>query len=410
MTGADGDYLRISKKRSGQVNSTKTNRMTISLGGETVAGGGPARNLVQNLLDRADVRLDGGRSWDMKVNDQRLYRRLLCHGSLGLGESYMDGWWECEKIDELIRRLLRANLQRRLCSPKELVDLLRARCLNLQCGSRAWVVGERHYDIGDDLYRAMLDDRMTYSCAYWKDADNLDAAQEAKLDLIAKKLRLESGMRVLDIGCGWGGAAQFLAEKYGVEVVGVTISVNQASHARERCKGLPVEIRLEDYRKVQGRFDRIYSIGMFEHVGYKNYRTYMRVVRRLLTENGLFLLHTIGSGSDRKAVRTEPWIDRYIFPNSMLPAAGQLLQCFSDIFRLEDWHNFGLDYDRTLMQWHRNFEAAWPELAKRYNERFRRMWKYYLLSCAGSFRARTNQLWQLVLAPAGAETGYVSVR
>ncbi len=322
----------------------------------------------------------------------------------------MDGWWECDRIDELIAKLLKADLHRSLYSPRELLDLLLAKCMNRQCRSRAWIVGERHYDIGDDLYEAMLDKRMNYSCAYWKDAADLDTAQDAKLELIARKLYLEPGMKVLDIGCGWGGAARYMAENYGVEVTGVTISKNQAATARERCRDLPVEIRLEDYRSLRGTFDRIYSIGMFEHVGYKNYRSYMRIVRDLLAKDGLFLLHTIGSGSSRKVVRMDPWVERYIFPCSVLPAAGQLLQSFGGVFLLEDWHNFGVDYDKTLMQWYRNFEAAWPRLAERYGERFYRMWKYYLLACAASFRVRYNQLWQLVLAPDGVETGYESVR
>jgi cyclopropane-fatty-acyl-phospholipid synthase len=365
---------------------------------------------VQALLNRADVRLDGNRPWDLQVKDQRLFSRLLWNGSLGLGESYMDDWWDCERMDELICRLLKADLDSRLFSPRELIDLLLARCMNMQCRSRVWIVGERHYDIGEDLYRAMLDDKMIYSCAYWKDAADLDAAQDAKLDLIARKLHLERGMKVLDIGCGWGGAARYLAERYEVEVTGVTISKNQAATARERCKGLPVDIRLEDYRSLHGRFDRIYSVGMFEHVGYKNYKPYMLIVRDLLVKDGLFLLHTIGSGSSRKEVRNDPWIERYIFPCSMLPSADQLLQSFGGLFLLEDWHNFGVDYDKTLMQWYRNFEAAWPELAEGYGERFYRMWKYYLLACAASFRVRKNQLWQLVLAPAGVEKGYESVR
>jgi cyclopropane-fatty-acyl-phospholipid synthase len=393
------------------VNTIKSNDMALSLGGEVAAPRSSlAKTLLQRLLARADVRIDGDRPWDLKVKDPRLFWRLLLHGSLGLGESYMDGWWECQRIDELIRRLLKADLDRGLYSPREVIDLLLARCMNMQSRSRAWIVGERHYDIGDDLYRAMLDSTMSYSCAYWKDATDLDAAQEAKLDLIARKLRLSPGMRVLDIGCGWGGAARYLAERYSVTITGVTISNNQAATARERCHGLPVDIRLQDYREVRGKFDRIYSIGMFEHVGYKNHRPYMRIVRELLAEDGLFLLHTIGSGSSRKVVRTDPWMERYIFPGSTLPTGSQLVESFKDYFLLEDWHNFGVDYDKTLMQWYRNFEAAWPRLAGNYSERFYRMWKYYLLACAASFRARKSQLWQLVLAPAEAERGYESVR
>jgi cyclopropane-fatty-acyl-phospholipid synthase len=390
------------------MNSVKENRMHLSFRRDTGLAAKPGKVFVQNLLAPADVRVDGKRPWDLRVRNQRLFRRLLCHGSLGLGESYMDGWWDCEQIDEMICRLFRGRLDSRVLSPHEFVDYLAARCLNRQSRSRSWQVGRRHYDIGDDLYGCMLDSRMIYSCAYWKNAADLDAAQEAKLELIAAKLRLAPGMKVLDIGCGWGGAARYFAERYGVLVTGVTISEKQYRTGREICRGLPVDILLADYRKLTGRFDRIYSVGMFEHVGYKNYRSYMRIVRKLLAEDGLFLLHTIGN--NRKTVHIDPWIDRYIFPNSMLPSAGQLIHSFENIFVLEDWHNFGIDYDKTLMQWHANFEAAWPQLAGRYDERFYRMWKYYLLACAGSFRARKNQLWQLVLSPTGVPNGYESFR
>lgn len=390
------------------MNALMMNRMLRPILGQTGVAKKTAGSLLQELFEPADVRFDGKRPWDITVKNQDFYRRILCHGSLGMGESYMDGWWECERPDEMVCRLIKRGLNHRIRSPRELTDYLLARCTNKQCISRAWQVGRHHYDIGDDLYRRMLDERMMYSCAYWREAEDLDEAQQAKLDLIAGKLRFEPGMEVLDIGCGWGGAARYFARRYGVKVTGVTISEKQAETARRECQGLAVEIMLLDYRHLTSRYDRIYSIGMFEHVGYKNYTTYMEKVRRLLHPEGLFLLHTIGN--NRRTVRIDPWIERYIFPNAMLPSADQLIRSFAGLFILEDWHNFGADYDRTLMEWHANFETAWPELAKRYGERFRRMWKYYLLACAGSFRARKNQLWQLVLSPSGVREGYERVR
>jgi cyclopropane-fatty-acyl-phospholipid synthase len=305
---------------------------------------------------------------------------------------------------------MHARLNRRVAARRLLLDMLVAKVVNLQTKSRAFRVGREHYDIGNELYERMLDRRMMYSCAYWKDAADLDAAQEAKLDLSARKLGLEPGMRVLDIGCGWGGTAQFFAERYGCEVVGVTVSREQAEYGRELCRGLPVEIRLQDYRDVHERFDRVVSIGMFEHVGYRNYRTFMEAVRRNLAEEGLLLLHTIGG--NRSVHQGDPWLSRYIFPNSMLPSAKQITTAAEGLFVLEDWHNFGAHYDTTLQHWFANFRAHWPELRDSYgySERFARMWTYYLLSCAGSFRARHNQLWQVVLSPHGVPGGYQAPR
>ncbi len=366
------------------------------------------RHTVEKLLAEADVQVNGSRPWDIQVHEEKFYTRVLAEGSLGLGESYMDGWWDCERLDEFFCKILRAGLDQKVKPLKMIFDSLVARIYNFQTPARSFKVGETHYDIGNDLYSRMLDRLMIYSCAYWKDATALDEAQEAKLNLIARKLNLKPEMKVLDIGCGWGGTAKFLAENYGVRVVGVTVSKNQASFAREFCRSLPVEVRLEDYRELNEKFDRVISVGMFEHVGYKNYRTFMKVVRRCLKDDGLFLLHTIGSNIS--VVKTDPWIEKYIFPNSMLPSAKQICEASEGVFVMEDWHNFSVHYDKTLMAWYRNFENAWDDLKERYGERFYRMWKYYLLSCAGAFRARVNQLWQIVFSPRGVVGGYESIR
>jgi cyclopropane-fatty-acyl-phospholipid synthase len=379
--------------------------------GQTWHGGAraiPGADAVAALLEAADVRLDGDRPWDLQVHDDRLFSRLLSEGSLGAGEAYMDGWWDCRRLDELFARLVRARLHERIRPWIAIRRSIVARFVNLQTARRAWTVGRRHYDIGDDLYEHMLDRRMIYSCGFWDGAADLDEAQEQKLRLVFDKLALRPGQRVVDIGCGWGGAARYAAERYGVTVTGVTVSRHQAETARRVCAAWPVEILLCDYRELPGRieepFDAAYSIGMFEHVGHKNFETYVRVVRDILTEDGLFLLHTIGT--DRPTTTTDPWIERYIFPNSMLPSASQLTRAFEPHFILEDWQNFGVDYDRTLMVWEERFRHAWDELRRRYDERFYRMWRYYLLSSAGAFRARSNQLWQLVLSPTGLADGY----
>ena len=359
---------------------------------------------IEHLLSLADVEVNGRRPWDIHIHNENFYQTVLKYGSLGLGETYMDGWWDSPLVDELICRILKADIQNRVNSPQDIICYIQAVLLNQQCPKRSYVVGEKHYDIGNELYEHMLDKHMIYSCAYWKNAASLDEAQEAKLDMVCRKLELKPGMRVLDIGCGWGGMARFAAQNYGAEVLGITISKEQVALARKRCEGLPIEIRLQDYRSLDEKFDRILSLGMFEHVGYKNYRTFMKKVRNLLKEHGLFLLHTIGSNRSHKT--TDSWINKYIFPNSMLPSSKQITAAFEGEFVLEDWHNFGADYDRTLMHWFENFKRNWYILQKSYDERFFRMWSYYLLSCAGSFRARHNQLWQIVLSPQGIPGGY----
>ncbi|WP_425495898.1 cyclopropane fatty acyl phospholipid synthase [Oleiagrimonas citrea] len=356
------------------------------------------------LLAKADIHLDGPAPTDIHVHDSRLYARVFAHGSLGLGEAYMEGWWDAEDLPGFFTRILAAQLDRDLKTLDTLIAHLKARFVNLQRGEHAFEIGKAHYDLGNDLFKAMLGKRLVYSCGYWAEADNVDDAQEAKLDLVCRKLKLKPGMRVLDIGCGWGEALKFAAERYGVEGVGVTVSQEQAEFARELCAGLPVEIRLQDYHDVDETFDAIYSIGMFEHVGGKNYRSYFEMVRRCLKPDGLSVLHTIGSNG--APAQPDPWIEKYIFPNSMIPAASQVASALEDLFVVEDWHNFGPDYDRTLMAWTANFDAAWPQLSANYDETFRRMWHFYLATSAAVFRSRRDQLWQLTLSPDGVPGGY----
>lgn len=363
---------------------------------------------IEELLNLAGVAIDGDAPTDLRVIDPRLYSRILAHGSLGLGEAYMDGWWDTGDLDGFLFRLLDTRLDERVGGFEDAWLHIKSRFLNLQRGRRAYEVGERHYDLGNDLFQAMLGKRLVYSCGYWKDATNLDDAQEAKLELIFRKLGLKPGMRVLDIGCGWGEALKLAAERYGVSGVGVTVSQEQADYAREISKGLPIEIRLADYRTLDEKFDRVFSIGMFEHVGVKNYRTYFDVARRCTAEDGLFVLHCIGSNVSSN--HTDPWIAKYIFPNSMVPSAEQIAAASEDVFVTEDWHNFGADYDLTLMAWRANFDHAWASLAERYGERFRRMWRFYLSASAAVFRARRDQLWQLVMSPRGVRGGYRAPR
>ena len=369
----------------------------------------PAQRIARELLETADIAVNGDKPWDLQVRDERFFSRVLAGGSLALGETYMDGWWDCDALDELVKRILSQDLQEKIRpSLQVLVLWLRSTLVNLQSRGRAYNIGRRHYDLGNDLYRLMLDKGMNYSCGYWRRARNLDDAQTDKLELICRKIGLEKGMRVLDIGCGWGGFARHAAERHGATVVGITVSKEQAELARGLCAGLPVEIRLQDYRDLAESFDRIVSIGMIEHVGVKNYRRYMEIASRCLGPEGLFLLHTIGSNVSGHV--PDAWSDRYIFPDSMLPSMRQLSAAAEGLFKMEDMHSFGHYYDPTLVAWNRNFTEGWPRIAERYGERFFRMWRFYLLSSAGSFRARHNQLWQLVLSPRKSTRVYESIR
>ncbi len=364
---------------------------------------------IKKILLSAGVEVNGKNPWDIRVKDERTYGRVLRDGSLGLGEAYMDGWWEAEELDDFFYHVLRSGLDRKVSLTLPLISqVIVARLFNRQARHRAFTIGERHYDTGNDLFEPMLGKTMAYSCGYWAHVKDLDTAQEAKFDLICRKMKLEKGMHILDIGCGWGTFMKYAAERYGVSAVGLTVSKEQAEWARNACRDLSVEIRLQDYRLLNETFDRVISIGMFEHVGYKNYRLFIRTVERCLKDDGLFLLHTIGS--NRSARTGDAWMDRYIFPGGQLPSIKQIGASIENIFVMEDWHNFSADYDRTLMAWYANFEKSWPNLKEKYGDRFYRMWKYYLLSCAGAFRSRKMQLWQIVLSKKGVPGGWEAVR
>jgi cyclopropane-fatty-acyl-phospholipid synthase len=366
------------------------------------------KGYVQKLLDKADIRINGKRPWDIKVHNPKLYSRVLTGGSLALGESYMDNWWDVKELDQLLFRLLDAKLNKKIITPRIVLHAIRSRIINLQSKSGSKKVAEVHYDLGNDFYAAMLGKRMQYTCAYWKDGDTLDSAQERKLDLICKKIMLKPGEKVLELGCGWGGFAKYAAEKYGCEVTAYNISKEQVKYAREITKGLPVNIVEADYRNAEGSYDKVVAIGICEHVGHKNYGKLIDVAHRCLKDQGIFLLHTIGR--NRSTTHTDPWIEKYIFPNSMLPSMKQLTESYEGKFVMEDWHNFSTDYDKTLMEWYANFDKHWPKFKDKYGDRFYRMWKYYLLASAASFRVRNNQLWQIVLSKGGLSGGYKSIR
>jgi cyclopropane-fatty-acyl-phospholipid synthase len=359
-----------------------------------------AQDLFRDLLAQAGVTVGGSEPWDLQVHDERVWTRILRDGTLGAGEAYVDGWWDAPALDQFIDRILRARFTDNLRDNWALVaHAVRARILNLQSITRSFDNGQQHYDIGNDLYEAMLCRRLLYTCAYWPNATTLDEAQEAKLDLVCRKIGLKPGMRVLDLGCGWGGFAAFAAERYQVTVTGFTVSQEQVRWAQDHYQHLPVDIRLDDYRNAAGTYDAVVSIGLMEHVGWKNYRGYMELVDRLLAPGGVAFIHTIGGNLPRTHI--EPWFDKYIFPNAVLPTLARLATAMEGLFIPEDVHNIGEDYDRTLLAWWANFDAAWPKLRARYGDAFYRRWKYYLLASAGAFRSRSQQLFQIVMTRLG---------
>ena len=374
-----------------------------------------SKKLFEELLGKAGITINGSNPWDLQIKNEKTYKRIAANYSLGAGESYMEGWWECEALDEFFYRLLtHIDADGLYGKFKILFFFLKSKLLNIQSITRSTKVAKVHYNLGNELYSHMLGESMGYTCGYYRDTDDLDQAQFAKFDLICRKLQLQPGERLLDLGCGWGTFSKYAAENYGVEVVAVNISHEQVTYARNICAGLPITFAQCDYRDTKTfnpekkPFDKIASIGMCEHIGHKNYKHLLNIARDNLKPDGLFLLHSIMRNNSLKYV--DPWIEHYIFPNAVLPSVASISSAAENIFILEDCHNFGPDYDKTLMAWCANFTKAWPQLKDQYDERFYRMWRYYLLSCAGAFRARDMQLWQFVMSPAGTHGTYPSIR
>jgi cyclopropane-fatty-acyl-phospholipid synthase len=363
---------------------------------------------IASLLERVGIKLNGPNPWDPQIHNQALWNRILLRGTLGLGEAYMDGWWDCEDLAEFFSRARGARIEEHFrVTPNLIWQHLQARWLNMQTRGRARRVAQMHYN-ETDAYMATLDSRLTGSCAYWKDATTLDAAQEAKLDLVCRKIGLKPGDRVLDIGCGWGAFMGFAAEKYGARCVGVTVSPDQAAYGAERYKHLPVEFQVKDYREFEGKVDHIVSMGMFEHVGHRNFRTYFEVARRAIKDDGLFMLHTIGAPKSSHTI--DPWFEKYIFPGGVIPSIAQIGAAIEGLFSVIDVQNIGPDYDKTLVAWFEKFHATWPKPRDENEWRFYRMWKYYLLASAGAFRARAMHVWQFVLSTTGVPDGYQTAR
>jgi cyclopropane-fatty-acyl-phospholipid synthase len=358
---------------------------------------------IKGLLLKAGITIGGNKPYDIHVHNEAFYDLVMTSGSLGLGESYIEKYWDCAQIDEFINRIIRADLSSEVGKDfKSLARIILAKVKNYQKASQSASDISEHYDIGDGWYESFLDNRMVYTCGYWKNATNLDEAQEAKLNLSCRKEKIEDGMHILDIGSGWGSYAKYVLENFkNVTVTGISNCKTHVQYATNTCKAYKnrVEFQLHDWGKIAGKYDAIASFGMFEHVGPKNYRRFMKkVYNSLSSDESLFLLHCISSNT--ATTSTDPYIQKRIFPGTVIPSVAGISKATDGLLKLEDWHLFGQDYDTTLMAWHNNFVKNFPELFKigKFNERNFRKQVYYFCMCAGSFRANKNDLSQIVFS------------
>jgi len=316
--------------------------------------------------------------------------------------------FDCDDISEYFKRVARM--------PNRYTQILFdkvAMARNQQTMGMSLRVAQEHYDLGNDLYQVMLDKTMNYTCGLWyPETKTLEEAQINKMDIVGRKLKLKPGMKVLDLGCGFGGAAKYMAEKFGVSVTAYNISKEQVAYARESCKGLDVEIKLEDYRNATGQYDAVYSIGLFEHVGHRNYRGYFKVVERCLKPEGLALVHAITIADHQ--TQTEAWLTKFIFPGGELPHVKDYLTANENLLVVEDLQSFAKSYAKTLRCWRNNFRKNWDSIEKnykgRFGGRFYRMYDYYLAFCEGLFKERSGQLHQVVYSKYIREEEYYSVR
>jgi cyclopropane-fatty-acyl-phospholipid synthase len=361
------------------------------------------------LLAAADIHLNGSRPWDIQINNPLTLGRIMRDGSLGMGESYMDGWWDCQAIDQMMTRAVRARLHEHLGTPRAHVQSWFGQWAKRLPSSNARIVGRAQYDLNNQLFCAMLDSSMSHSSAYWEEgATTLEQAQEAKMEMVCRKLQLKPGMRLLDIGCGWGSFMRYAAKHYGVTALGLTTSKEQMALGQSMNQDLPVQFEHTDIQHFntnsRSQFDCVVSLGMLNTPVLAANNALFSTARRSLKKDGLFLLETMGN--NQRGQLLEPWLQKHLLCQIPLPSLGDVTDVAQLDFVVEDVHNLGADHDRTLLHWHQRFERAWPQLRLAYDERFYRMWRYHLMGSAGSFRARSTQIWQMVMSPKGLSSVY----
>jgi cyclopropane-fatty-acyl-phospholipid synthase len=382
----------------------------------SLAGKGAATALVRRVMRRVgnpDITI---RLWDgsefpiterapvatLEFCDRKALWRLLASPSVGFGECYTEGLLEVHGDFLAFANEVTRKLKRRQDDSYRWPRLKSSlHALRQNTPLRATRNARHHYDLDNDFYRLWLDERMVYTCAYYQNEDDdLAAAQVAKLDHVCRKLDLQPGMTVVEAGCGWGALALHMAEQYGSRVLAYNVSRAQIEWARAQAaeRGLSDRVRfvLDDYRNIEERCDRFVSVGMLEHVGRANYPVLGDVVRRVLTPEGLALVHSIGRSHPRVA---DAWIRKYIFPGGHVPSLGEMSQIFEPHrFTVLDVENLRLHYARTCADWLANFEAVSARVTERFDETFTRMWRLYLAGSSAGFQSGTLQLYQVLFA------------
>lgn len=369
-----------------------------------------SENLIKNILtnntklqiiNNKTSTISTNNNPDIIVNNNNFYTKLLKHGEIGLGESYVDKDWDSNNLEETLYNLIINQKKIENAIIKNSPNLIIKKLLDIPSDIFSTDNTKNdikfHYDIGNKLYENMLGKSMLYSCAYfYKQGLSLDEAQYAKLDLIAKKLNLKEGMRVLDIGCGFGTAAIYLSKKFNVNILGISLSKEQINYFNSIYTGTQVQVIYKDYRELtrehNNSYDCIYSIGMFEHIGINNHIDYYNKCFKLLKTNGTMLIHTIVS--NKRLYSHNSWITKYIFPGAELPHISDFTKKYTDNWLLQDLQCIGKSYSKTLLAWKKNINDS--SVFNNYDDKFKRTWNYYLLLCSAAFRAREITVFQLV--------------
>ena len=377
-----------------------------------------AEKFVRDLFSQVEIEVNGSNPWDPQVHNPAAYNMMVSRGSVGLGETYMHGYWDCEQLDQFFARVTSVDLRKLIPVNFPTVSLaVGAYLKNRQLPKAAWEVGRMHYDLPDEVWEATLDSAMTGSCAYYRNpTDTLEEAQLNKCRMTLDKVGLKSGHSLLDIGVGWAAFSGLAAQEYGAHPIGITVSEGQKAYIHKRY-GEAIDVRVNPWQETELRepVDCIVSAEMFEHVGSDNYRSFFEFCRRSIKEDGLMNLHTIVRHTPSKHI--DPWMDKYIYPGGCIPTLGQITTAVHGLFHVVDVHDIGGHYPATLRAWMDNFRRNWDSVKSLGSARlgmdpevFCRMWLYHYMASAGGFMSSRISVHQIVLSPNGVPGRYQSIR